>query len=507
MDNDLIQVGDSISVIDIGSNSIRMIVSEKTSENSFKVTKLVKLPITISEGSYQNYGKLQEEALNKARHGLKSFSNISKNNNVKAIHCVATSAMRDALSKHPEHTQSFINEINEKYDINITVIDGNAEALYGGIAVANTLPVENCVTMDIGGGSTEFALIKNGEVVETISLNLGTVRLKELFFDTNDLSGAKKYLKSELSKIPESFKSKKMVALGGTSRAISKLIMSDMEYPLETAHAFEFNREEYRPLWKKIVNEKDYTKIKVKEDRQRVIREGTLIFATASKFLEIEDIMISQTGVREGVAISKSFHDSPYFNKDENISVENIKRKLNIDSSKSDYFSEKSMELFNTLKDKEEFLQGNEKVLKIAAQLYPAGKLFSVYNESSNGYSLTKQGLEYQLTHSEILTIAEIIKMQEKIDFEQYTIPDDLKELLPEKEVLQRLAFIIKVINAITVEDSYPEDVTFDIIKDKLVISGEYIEESMLIQKSLKRLRNMDIHKPTRLKINKKLFK
>jgi len=66
------------------------------------------------------------------------------------------------------------------------VIDGKQEAYFGAIAAINLLPINEGITIDISGGSTDIALIKEGKVLDTHSLNLGTVRLKELFFDTKN---------------------------------------------------------------------------------------------------------------------------------------------------------------------------------------------------------------------------------------------------------------------------------------------------------------------------------
>ena len=86
--------------------------------------------------------------------------------------------MRDA-----PNAKIFIKWIKEELDIDIQVIDGKSEARYGGIAVINLLPVKEGISIDIGGGSSDLSLIQNGKIIDTYSLDLGTVRLKELFFD------------------------------------------------------------------------------------------------------------------------------------------------------------------------------------------------------------------------------------------------------------------------------------------------------------------------------------
>jgi len=166
------------AVIDIGSNSVRMIIIEKTSRFAFHLLHEVKSRVRIAEDAYQNDGELQEAAINRALLALKDFLQIADSYDVRKTLCVATSAVRDAHNK-----KHFLSRVNKELGLNIKVISGEKEAYLGGIACANLLPQQDAMTLDIGGGSSECACIENGKVVDSDSLDLGTVRLKELFFD------------------------------------------------------------------------------------------------------------------------------------------------------------------------------------------------------------------------------------------------------------------------------------------------------------------------------------
>jgi len=179
-----------VAVIDIGSNSVRMVVYEKSSRFAFHILHEAKSRVRLSQNAYQNSGILQEIPMQRAFDVLENFSSIISSFKARKVLCVATSALRDAPNK-----KDFINRVKNSLDLQIKVIDGQREAYLGAIACANLLPnLKNALSVDIGGGSTEFSLIDNKEIGLNISLNLGTVRLKELFFDNNDIDGAKKYI-------------------------------------------------------------------------------------------------------------------------------------------------------------------------------------------------------------------------------------------------------------------------------------------------------------------------
>ncbi len=134
---------------------------------------------------------------------LKSFLNTINKYQTNKTLCVATSALRDA-----PNGKEFVRWIQKELGLFIKIIDGNTEAKYGGIAATNLLPIHEGITIDIGGGSSDMTLIKNGHIIDTYSLNLGTVRLKELFFDKGFTPSminekVKAYIQNELNQLPD----------------------------------------------------------------------------------------------------------------------------------------------------------------------------------------------------------------------------------------------------------------------------------------------------------------
>ncbi|MDE6751571.1 MAG: hypothetical protein K2J59_02205, partial [Eubacterium sp.] len=89
------------------------------------------------------------------------------------------------LVSHFFNSKNFIKRIKDNLSLNIRCIDGKSESYLGGLAALNLLsPFKDGTTLDIGGGSSELCLIKNNRIISCISLDIGTVRLKELFYDT-----------------------------------------------------------------------------------------------------------------------------------------------------------------------------------------------------------------------------------------------------------------------------------------------------------------------------------
>ena len=275
------------TIIDIGSNSMRMVVLQKSSRFAFSLINETKSRVKISEGCYENDGNLQDIPMQRAYESLKSFLNISNALKSRKIICVATSALRDA-----PNSKVFINRVKNDLGLNIKVIDGEKEAYYGGVAASNLLHDDTFVTVDIGGGSTEFCFVKDGKIEKSISLNIGTVRIKELYFNKNNIEGAKNYILDNLKKIFELDIEipQKVVGIGGSIRALSKLVMTKNRYPLDILHGFTFKVKDEFFLFDRISRARDNEDLKsfgVKKDRFDTIKEGAFIFKTILEELKI----------------------------------------------------------------------------------------------------------------------------------------------------------------------------------------------------------------------------
>lgn len=436
------------AIIDIGSNSARLVIYEKTSDYGFHLICEQKSRVRIGEGAYEKKGYLQPVGIKRAFLTLKSFVHTIEKYQATQVSCVATSALRDAPNA-PE----FIQWVQEELGLHIEVIDGKKEAFYGGIAASNLLPIEDGITIDIGGGSSDMALIKKGQIVDTYSLDLGTVRLKELFFDKNEEistinTKAQAYIKNELLGLPDYFKSKTAISIGGTARTLSKAIMKQIEYPLDKLHAFTFEVSDHCAYLEQIpLSAIDkLKKFKLKKNRYDTIREGTLIFNAILSHIGAQSVVSSSVGVREGVFLEKLLKKDNYqFPKSKNPSVSSIldrfKPLFNIDKQRSKVKEDIASKLYDVLQQEIKDNRRFEPELFWALKLSSIGKTLTIYDAHKHAFYIATQELNYGFTHHEILLISTLLRMHgteliEKPHFKAY------RSLLPKKQQLKWLRFI-----------------------------------------------------------------
>lgn len=455
------------AVIDIGSNSARLVIYQESSDYGFHLICERKSKVRIGEGAYQAYGYLQPIGIHRAYLALKEFIATTQHYPVSNIICVATSALRDA-----PNGEAFTKWIKKELGLEIKIIDGKKEAFFGAIAAQNLLPIQNGISIDIGGGSSDLALIKDSKIIDTYSLNLGTVRLKELFFDNNkSIKEANEFIKEELKSLPSHFQSKQAIGIGGTARSLSKGIMKATEYPLENIHAFSYKIKTHQEYFENISQAKAsfLPYLHLSKRRFDTIREGTLIWKNILKQIGAKKVITSGVGVREGVFLHHFLKkNNLQFPKNINPSIESILDRFQTHHISTKERKENASKLFQLFVKKHYIKEKYRKELLYAIDLSPIGYRFNIYQSFQHSFYVTMQEFNYGITHKELLLTAMILRFGGKELYEK-EIYNKYKSLLPKKEAFTYLSFIYTITTTLC-EQSALKDFDFILKEGTLTI-------------------------------------
>ncbi len=170
-----------LAAIDIGSNSLKLVIIEAAASDSFTVLLQDRERVRLGHETLRNH-ILSEEAINLSANAIAKFRSIADSREVDSIIAVATASVREA-----ENAAEFVSEIEKRTGVYIEVLSSLEEARLIGVAVAQFFDAkqESLLNIDIGGGSTELSLMKKGQPDKLFSMKLGAVGLTEKFIFSN----------------------------------------------------------------------------------------------------------------------------------------------------------------------------------------------------------------------------------------------------------------------------------------------------------------------------------
>lgn len=181
----------NLVMLDFGSNSTRMSITQIAPDGSFKEVKRAKEMTRLAEGMGQSDGQkiLQPQAIQRTLGALLKFKKIYRDLPNVSVRGIATAAVREA-----QNQSEFLQQVKEVTNIDVEVLSGSSEAYYDYLAVINTLTVKDCVICDMGGGSFELVVVKDRKAMNYISIPYGAVSLTEKFHAADKISARDLFL-------------------------------------------------------------------------------------------------------------------------------------------------------------------------------------------------------------------------------------------------------------------------------------------------------------------------
>ena len=288
------------AVIDIGSNSVRLVVYEGLARAP---TLLFNEKVLCGLGrGLAKTGRLDDNAIESALAALRRFRALAAQAGAQRLHVLATAAAREA-----ENGSKFITAAEGLLQTPIRVLTGHEEAYFSALGVVSAFHPADGITGDLGGGSLELVDVRGREIGEGVTLPLGGLRLLDL--SGGSLADAAKIARKHLSATPmlASGKGRNFYAVGGTWRNLAKLHMSAKHYPLHVMHGYEIVTDEAMSFLKRVAHG-DLDKMRgikvVSKNRRGLLSFGATVLLEAVKMMKPEKIVMSALGVREGYLYS-----------------------------------------------------------------------------------------------------------------------------------------------------------------------------------------------------------
>ena len=288
-----------IAAIDIGSNAVRMLICyvfPSGDEYVFQKNSYLRLPIRLGEDSFKN-GIISNEKISLLTNAILSFKYIMKVHGVNDYKIYATSALRES-----RNSREVISIVKKNTDLNIELITGLKEAKI--ISKGNSLEKiefnKTFLYVDVGGGSTEFSILRKGKEKISRSFKIGTVRLLNNLVDDSMLMDVKNWLKSNIDNDDKI----KLFATGGNINKIQSMTGSKSGKPISylsikdlSNTLISFNYEERM------------VKFDLNPDRADVIIPALKIFITTMEVVKANKMFVPKVGLVDGM-INEIFYEN-----------------------------------------------------------------------------------------------------------------------------------------------------------------------------------------------------
>ncbi len=473
---------EKIGIIDLGSNSARLVIVNLFADGYFMVVDELKESVRLGQDMERD-GFLKPARVAETVKTLKMFKKLCDTSGVERIIAVATEAVRRAKNQ-----RSFLDEIQATCGIKIRVLTSEEEAVFVYRGVINTMDIPKGIILEIGGGSTKIVYYNRRNMLNYVTLPFGAVTLTGLF------SGDGLKPEEQAEKIEEFFTEQlkqvewlkevdadvQMIGVGGSFRNLFKITKMVRKYPLDTVHNYKMSTEDFVPVYDmiKVLDLDKKKKIKgLSAARADILPAALAVIKSFIKYMNVETFTFSGAGLREGIMFNQALPmtlEKPIADV-LNYSLTTLVKYYDCNEKHVEHVVNLSIQLFKQLRVLHKFPRQYLKILKIAAMLHDCGMRAKYYNHPRHSWYIILNSTLSGATHREIVLAAftacchnrEDINLLDWTRYRDIVAEDDL-EIVKKLGVMLRIAESLDRSSAGTIKG-----INCDILGDSVIMKTE----------------------------------
>lgn len=398
----------ALGVIDIGSNTARFVAFDTSAAGTVRAIYETKDAPRLGLGPGPD-GKLSEAAIERGIATVRRFARIVRSLGVPKTLAVATSAVRDA-----PNGAEFVRRAEKSTGVLLRVISGAEEARYAYLGVASAWELWDAIVCDLGGGSLQLAEVRGGALRNSVSLPLGVLRLTQRFLDHDppkhrELEELREHVRGTLASVLEAFggSSYQLYGIGGTVRALGRASVELREYPIQRVHGYPLSDHDLEAL-AELLGEMPAAKRRaipgIGNDRADVVLAGLVVFEELVRATRVDKIVVSGTGIREGIALEAIGAKLP-------VAAETLAERSATAAAASFAFridhgravADTAVGLFETLQPRFAWGRSEGLALRVAAWMHDAGTAIDLWRHAHHSAYLIQNYPIWGLDQREML--------------------------------------------------------------------------------------------------------
>ena len=473
---------EKIGIIDLGSNSARLVIVNLFEEGYFMVVDELKESVRLGQDMERD-GFLKPQRVAETVKTLRMFKRLCDVSGVTRIIGVATEAVRRAKNQ-----RSFLDEIQTSCGVKLRVLSAEEEAVLVYRGVINTMDIPKGVILEIGGGSTKIIYYNRRNMLRFATIPFGAVTLTDLF-SSDELRPEEQAAKmeeffleklNEVDWLGEIDPDAQMIGVGGSFRNLFKINKMVHKYPLDTVHNFNLQTEDFYHVYDmiKVLDLDKKKKIKgLSAARADILPAAFAVIKTFVQRLNFDNFTFSGSGLREGIMFNQAFPatvEKPIMDV-MGYSLTTLVKYYDCDEKHVEHVVNLSVQLFKQLRVLHKFPRQYLKVLKVAAMLHDCGMRIKYYNHQRHSCYMILNSTIYGVTHREIVLAAFTACCHKKEDINAYNW-NQFRDILQEDdvEIVKRLGVMLRIAESLDRSHAgVVKGINCDILGDSVIMKTE----------------------------------
>ena len=340
-----------LAVVDLGSNSFRLVVFTWVEGSWWKRTDEIHEPVRIGEGLEEG-GVLQPRPLERALETVELYAHFCRATGIDDIRAVATSAIRDASNQ---------SEFLSRAALPVQVLTSEQEAWFGYLAAVNSTTLADGVALDLGGGSMQLTHVAGRHAQDRRSWPFGAVRMTERFLarervKPKHIKALRTHVADALAEVPWLAGAGSFAGIGGTVRNLAAAAEMAEGLPSFGVQGFALRRETLDELVDRLAELTPAERAKVpgiKPERGDLILAGALVVQSVMEAGGFDVMEVTEAGLREGVFFASLLEDRdpPLFEDVREASVRNLAAQYHADEAHTEHVAYLALSMWDALAD------------------------------------------------------------------------------------------------------------------------------------------------------------
>ena len=398
----------TVAIIDVGSNSVRLLVARSLSPLAFEVIDEERFDARLGEG--QDGGNLTPEGIDRGLRALHIMAQVASSFSPAVTVAVGTEALRRAPNAH-----EFIERVREGTGVHVRVLSGYDEAFCGFLGVVNSTSLRDGRLLDIGGGSLELMRVAGRRLVDVQSAPLGAIYARERYLKSDpatprEVRALRKAVRQNLSAgDPHPV----LFGTGGAVRNLARIARLRRSYPLRRLHGIELSRREVHRLATTLsrVSSDERRRVPgVGSNRADMLHAAAIVIDEVMEMTGAASLQVAGQGLREGLVWQELRGEGAILPDVRGASIAGLARANGVDELSAEPVVHAAATLFEATREIHGLDIPELDLLLSAARLAGIGMHIDYYNRDRHAEYLVHSGDLHGFSHREIVLLAALVR-------------------------------------------------------------------------------------------------